>query len=334
MSEHTRDTKSESVAADTAPDCRPSPSVAPAEGARRRVVVDAPAKINLRLEILGRREDGYHDIDTIMQTVDLVDTLELVARDDDGFSLTVAERSKGVPADETNLVIKAAKALARELRSRAGNADLPGADIELVKRIPSGAGLGGGSSDAAATLVGLRELWNADVSDDLLEDVAASVGSDVPFFVRGGTVRCTGRGEILEPLAATGTMHAVLVFGEPLGTALVYDVFSAMDLTLTHTTDMLFVCEGRTVRLEEFGMTMLRNDLEGAACQVRPDLMEVKRSLVRAGARQTCISGSGSCFFGVAESEVHAEQIASKMVDAGHECVVVKSVGPRRRGGG
>ncbi len=334
MNGHTRDTESECGATAPASRLGPSPSGAADGGNTRSIVVEAPAKLNLYLEILGRRDDGYHEIDTVMQTIDLADTLTLRARDDDEFTLSVAGRSEGVPADETNLVIKAARALVKEIRSRGDRPPLAGADIELLKRIPPGAGLGGGSSDAAATLVGLRRLWGLEVPDRLLEGLAARLGSDVPFFVKGGTARCTGRGEILEPLEGQGTMCAVLVLGEPLSTAQVYHVFSDIRLTTPHPGDMLPLCKGRTVCLGEVGSTLLRNALDTAAIQIRPSLLELEESLVRAGAIQACVSGSGSCVFGVAESEVHARRVASQVEDAGHECVVAKSVGPRCQGGG
>jgi len=334
VSGHTTDAGSESDTAASTPGLGRAGRVAGDGDDTRGVVVDASAKINLYLEVLGRREDGYHEIDTVMQTIDLADTIALRAWDDNEFTLSVAGRSEGVPSDDANLVMRAAAALVTEVRSCGEDPPRAGADIEIIKRIPPGAGLGGGSSDAAATLVGLQRLWNTDVPGKLLQEVAAHLGSDVPFFVEGGTARCRGRGEILEPLVAEGAIHAVVVFGEPLDTAHVYDVFSRMALTYMHATDTLFWCEGKTVRLGELRSTMLRNDLEGAAFQIRPELQEVKELLVKAGANQACMSGSGSCVFGVVESKAHAGRVASEVEDAGHECVVVESVGPRCRGGG
>jgi 4-diphosphocytidyl-2-C-methyl-D-erythritol kinase len=297
--------------------------------ASEQVVIDAPAKINLYLEILGRRADGFHEIDTVMQTVSFGDTLKLRARSDDSFKLALCGQADGVPTDGTNLVIRAAEALAERLCGQGDHASIHGADIELEKRIPPGAGLGGGSSDAAATLVGLRRLWDSHAPDALLAEVAAGLGSDIPFFIRNGTARCRGRGEIVEPLEAEGAMHAVLVFGDPLNTANVYKVFAESHLTRIHAAGTLPWCESGVVRLGDLGDDPLRNALEPAAFQIRPELREVKESLVRAGATQACMSGSGSCVYGIVESEEHAGIVASAMAASGRRCAAVRSVGPR-----
>ena len=161
----------------------------------------APAKVNLTLEVLGRRPDGYHEVRTVMQAVDLCD--ELVLAPSTELSLSVA------PADaapvEANLVLRAAEALA----AHAGVTD--GAAITLRKHIPTAAGLGGGSSDAGATLLGLRRLWDLAVEDGELADIAASLGSDVPFFLCGGTALATGRGETLLPLPSPQEGAVVLL---------------------------------------------------------------------------------------------------------------------------
>ncbi|MHC5056599.1 MAG: 4-(cytidine 5'-diphospho)-2-C-methyl-D-erythritol kinase [Planctomycetota bacterium] len=293
------------------------------------VSIEAPAKVNLYLEILGRRADGYHEIETVMQTVSLADTLNLRARTDGGFELVLRGRTAGVPADGSNLVIRAAEALAERLGDRARNAAALGADIELVKKMPPGSGLGGGSSDAAATLVALRQLWGLEATDEDLMEVAAGLGSDVPFFVRCGAARCTGRGEVVEPLRADGVMHAVLVLGEPLSTARVYEVFSTLPLTPTHPSGMFNCCSASRVRLDRVGGEPLWNALEPAAFRILPRLRDVKERLLSAGAEQACLSGSGSCVYGVVESERRAERVAEEIETAGHECVVVRSVGLR-----
>ena len=155
---------------------------------RGRLQVRAPAKINLDLRVLRRRPDGFHEVSTILQSVALHDTLSITAR---RGPLTVRSAA-AVPRDRDNLVWTAAAALWRAL-GRSG--DPAGAAVVVRKRIPSAAGLGGASSDAASALRGLRSWWAPSVSRRLLEDVAARVGSDVPFFLRGGTVRAAGRGE-------------------------------------------------------------------------------------------------------------------------------------------
>jgi len=155
----------------------------------------APAKLNLTLEITGRRPDGYHDIVSVMQTIDLADRVRLIESTSLRIEVSGVQRS-GVPAEgQHNLAFKAAQSLAK-----AAGVSQPGVLIELEKNIPAGMGLGGGSSDAAAVLRGLCKFWRLDLDPAVLNDVAASIGSDVPFFLHGGSALVTGRGEQIEPL--------------------------------------------------------------------------------------------------------------------------------------
>ena len=157
-----------------------------------KLTLQAPAKVNLTLLVSARRGDGYHDVSTVMQTVDLGDTLTLTG---EGRGLTLTCTDPAVPADDSNLVLRAARLFFAE-------AGLPVPDLHfrLEKRIPSQAGLGGGSSNAASALLALRTLYAPALSDEKLECMAARLGSDVPFFIRGGTMHCTGRGERIAPL--------------------------------------------------------------------------------------------------------------------------------------
>ena len=152
----------------------------------------APAKLNLVLEVVGRRDDGFHDLDTVMTTIDLADRVGV--RPAGELDVRLSGRGAAEIAGEGELAAAAARALAEA----AGRE--PNVAIEVEKRVPAAAGLGGGSSDAAAVLRGLARLWGLDWPIERLEEVAASVGSDVPFFLHGGTARCRGRGEIVEPL--------------------------------------------------------------------------------------------------------------------------------------
>jgi 4-diphosphocytidyl-2-C-methyl-D-erythritol kinase len=169
----------------------PEPPEAPAAAALQACTVIAPAKINLHLEVLGLRPDGFHELAMVMQSLDLADRLRLRRREDGAIRLR--SDSEGLPLDGGNLIVRAAEAL----RSRVGRPEL-GAAIDLEKRIPIGAGLAGGSSDAAAALVGLDALWGLDLSRSTLQGLAADLGSDVPYCLEGGTRLCFGRGEMLE----------------------------------------------------------------------------------------------------------------------------------------
>jgi 4-diphosphocytidyl-2-C-methyl-D-erythritol kinase len=186
------------------------------------VRVAAMAKVNLFLRVLGRRPDGYHDLETAIVPVDLADRIEIHAQADarsfSTLSLALAVEgdpalTAGVPLDETNLVIRAAKALADRVGTRGF------AEITVEKHIPNAAGLGGGSADAAAVLRALNGLWGAGLSGDELTEVGAEVGSDVPALVLGGPVLARGRGERVEPLAPPGLVWALVTFGFGVSTA-------------------------------------------------------------------------------------------------------------------
>jgi 4-diphosphocytidyl-2-C-methyl-D-erythritol kinase len=173
------------------------------------LIVWAPAKINLHLEVLGLRRDGFHELAMVMQSIELLDALRLSPTADAALSLTCDDPL--LPVDGDNLIVRAAALL----RSRAGLPEL-GARIHLQKRIPVGAGLAGGSSDAAAALVGLNRLWGLGLAPADLLELAAALGSDVPFCLTGGTQLCFGRGEVLEPCSAEASAElAVLLLKHP-----------------------------------------------------------------------------------------------------------------------
>ena len=179
------------------------------------VHVTAPAKINLYLEVLGKRPDGYHAIETVMLAVELLDELTLAA--DPTGQVTLNCDNPELTTGPDNLIAKAA----RLLKERTGS--LNGASIRLTKRIPWAAGLGGGSSDAASALAGLNELWELDLSTDQLALMGAELGSDIPFFFRTPAALCTGRGEVVNPVAVGRVFDIVLVKPPAgLGTAEVY----------------------------------------------------------------------------------------------------------------
>lgn len=254
------------------------------------------AKVNLSLRVLGRRDDGYHELDTVFQTVGLADRLTVTAAD--VLSLEVSDPS--VPSGPANLVWKAAEAL------RAATGFSGGAEIRLEKRIPSAGGLGGGSSDAAVTLVALARLWGLSLSSGALEDLAAALGSDVPFFLTGGTARGTGRGERIEPLPDAPPRGVLLVL-PPFG-ASTPDVFRALGATgLTPGAPLL------NLAAED------RNDLEPAAEALFPMLETMRRAVAATGALRARMSGSGSTLFGLYPdvAAAAAARVALSARDAG-----------------
>jgi len=257
------------------------------------------AKINLALAVTGRRPDGYHNIETVFQTIDLSDELEL--RNSAEISLSC----EGLPdvSEKDNIVWKAAFALAERTGERRGAA------ITLRKKIPSGAGLGGGSGNAAATLLGLRRLWNADIPDSDINAIAATLGSDVPFFLMGGAALGKGRGDILSGLPDFQPQHIVVIFpGISVSTASAY---RALNLGLTSRDSghkiQSFLCLAKNGSLWQAGMF---NDFETAILPSHPEIAEAKSFLEKRGSISTLLSGSGSSVFGFFLSEESARAAA------------------------
>lgn len=256
-----------------------------------KLVAEAFAKVNLSLVVVGRRPDGYHELDTLFQAVALTDRLTFEPADT--LSLEVDDPS--IPAGEENLVLRAARALAHEAGIR------PKAALTLEKRIPSGGGLGGGSSDAAVTLLGLSALWELDLPLEVLSRVGGAIGSDVPFFLHGGTARGLGRGERIEPLGDLPPQAVVLVMPPfPVSTPAVFGRLQAP------------AWDGRGGgRLGEEAPD--RNDLEPAAEALFPALRAVRESLGRVGATRARLSGSGSTVFGLFPDLATASEAARRL---------------------
>ena len=246
--------------------------------------VEAPAKINLFLEVLGRRPDGYHDLVTVMQEIALADVLEVEPAE--GLSLDV--EGVAIPPGGENLVLKAARLL-----QRSAGVSL-GARFRLLKRVPPGAGLGGGSSNAAAALALCAELWDLGASTADLAKVGAEVGSDVPYFLYGGTALCTGRGEVVQSLAPCASLPLTLVWpGVVLSTQSVYEAVRAASSTPKNVDDFL-----AALTRGEPGAALF-NRLEEAALKVCPELSDVHRGLEGRGFQGVGMSGSGSAFYGI-----------------------------------
>lgn len=264
------------------------------------VTVRVPAKINVYLEVRGLRTDGYHAIDTVMLPVGLED--RLTARRVRGTDVSLRiRRPGGVPLDGTNTVLRAARAL----REAAGVA--AGATLILEKRIPVGAGLGGGSADAAGALVALDRLWRCRAGPAALSALAASIGSDVPFFLGDGPARATGRGERVSPVPCRGAFHAVLVYpGVPLSTGNVYEKCKARLTRVRRSARLRHILSAlRGGNAAALG-AHLRNDLEAAAVSLAPSLRTLHADLDRLLFLGVGMTGSGSAFFGVCAGRAEA----------------------------
>lgn len=251
------------------------------------------AKVNLGLEVLGTREDGYHELRTLFQTIDLHDDVLLRPRP---RGLAVRCDHPMVPADGTNLALRAAEALRAHARVEAG------VEITIRKRIPVGGGLGGGSSNAATVLLGLDRLWKTGLGPAGLVPLARRLGADVPYFLLGGTALGLSRGDEVYPLRRQLRAHVVLVDpGIHVSTA---RVFARVDARLTPrlNSNSIFYFVSRELE-GRGGFRLLVNDLEEAALEEAPDLREqagrIRTVLLREGASLAALSGSGACYFGL-----------------------------------
>ena len=289
-------------------------------GKPRRLVLRAAAKVNLALEVLGRRDDGYHEIATVMQAVDLSDRLVL----EDADVLELRTTAPDVPTDGTNLALKAALTL----REMAGSSR--GTRITLEKRIPVAAGLGGGSTDAAAVLVGLNRLWGLRWPKARLAEVAVRLGMDVPFFLHGGAALATGRGEQLEPLSSWALALVLVNPSVAASTAEIYGgVVPAMYSDGGRAGRMAVALRSR--QPSRVAAT-LGNTLERVAAARYREVEQMEAALLAAGALGATMSGSGLTVFGVARSYDHARQIRARVARARWGCWAVRALrGPAIR---
>lgn len=274
----------------------------------------ASAKVNLALEVLGKRADGYHEIATVLQAVDLFDRIAVATAD----TLSLHTDDPDLPTDEGNLVMRAARLLQKAAGSETG------ARIRLQKRIPVAAGLGGGSSDAAATLWGLSRLWKLRWPAARLQELAVELGMDVPFFLGAGRAVARGRGEQLAPLPGGGGYALVLVNPRvPLSTREVYGRVPTGWRAEPVGTDR--VIEALRTRNVNRVAAALTNNLESLVEPVLPVIGRMKAALLAAGALGAIMSGSGPTVFGMARSLDHARQIRSRVSRAGWACWAVRT---------
>ena len=274
----------------------------------------APAKLNLFLRIVRRREDGFHELETVMTTINLFDTLRFKPRESSEINLRVimagsrnrhVQSTATIPTGPENLVIRAA----RLLNEYAGTSH--GVGITLIKRIPSAAGMGGGSSDAAATLAGLNRLWNLSLSRDELLNLAARLGSDIGFFLGGSsTAICRGRGELIEPVQIPACLHFVVA--KPNSGLSTPEVFKRCrpDPTGRRVDEFLHTMRrpglSRMVRL-------LLNDLQGPAESLNDEVRQLKFEFSRQNVLGHQMTGSGTSYFGVCASSRQAQLVAARL---------------------
>jgi 4-diphosphocytidyl-2-C-methyl-D-erythritol kinase len=282
--------------------------------ALRRLALRASAKVNLALEVLGKRADGYHEIATVMQAVDLFDRLTV----ETAPTISLETDDSALPPGEENLVVRAAVLLQRASGVQAG------AKIRLRKHIPVAAGLGGGSSDAAATLWGLNRLWGLRWPSARLTELAVRLGMDVPFFLAGGPALATGRGERLKRLPAIGSYALVLVNPRVrLSTRQVYDQVPAGWRAEPSGTERLV--EALKTRNVARVAAALTNNLETFVMPTLPQVGRIKAALLAAGALGAVMSGSGPTVFGIARSLDHARQIRRRVNQREWACWAIRT---------
>ena len=297
------------------------------------VAVKAPAKINLQLDVGPVRDDGFHPLATVFQAVSLHDTVVATPRDDDRFLVSVDSQPTlkvapdAVPTDESNLAVRAARAVAHRFGVERG------VNLRIIKGIPVAGGMAGGSADAAAALVACAESWKTGATRAELDELAADLGSDVPFSLHGHTAVGQGRGEILTPAMTKGEFHWV-VATQPggLSTPEVYREFdrqlgSGDRLVTDPHIDEELMAALRAGDAEGVG-ARLRNDLQDAAIALAPHLSEVLEAAASSGSLGTIVSGSGPTVVALARSRQHALAVAAGIGAAGGVDAALCCTGP------
>jgi len=280
------------------------------------VVIRAHAKINLDLRVLGTRRDGFHELRTVFQALALHDVIRCVPREGP-FAIECS--SAGVPLDQSNLIWRAAETLWRSLRRTGAVRDVV---VQLDKQIPLQAGLGGGSADAAAALMALAHAWRVPVRPSQLTDLAAHIGSDVPFFLSGGTALGLGRGEEVYPLADLPRHWIVLLIpGFGVSTSEAYGWYdSERELSRAPREPQ------RVPGPWPSRAAQMINDLEAPIARHHPEIDQMKAALRRAGALAASMSGSGSTVFGLFQKRSEAKGAVERLKGSGWRVVLTESL--------
>lgn len=283
--------------------------------------VQSYAKINLTLDVLGKRSDGYHELATIMQTIDLADTLCLTTTPDGSVRMVCSQPGL---SNEHNLAVRAAQAIRQRCALQQGVV------IELHKRIPVAAGLGGGSSNAATVLLALQQWWQLPLSSEDMLNIAASLGSDVPFFLQGGLALCEGRGERIIALEPhwPASMRWLLLLKPPIS---VSTATAFRNLPVSDYTDGSY---SRAVRValnnkRQLPLEDLHNGLERGVLELYPEVAQARTAMLQAGASFVRLSGSGSTLFAPFANLEDALQVQERLRIQGYELYLTHAIDPR-----
>jgi len=284
-----------------------------------RLLVKAPAKINLSLDVLHKRPDGYHEVKMIMTTIDLADRIELVELEED--QIKIISHNRFVPDDNRNLAYQAASLLKKRFMVTKGVA------ITITKVIPVAAGLAGGSSDAAATLRGLNKLWGLGLSLDQLAEIGSEIGSDVSFCVYGGTALATGRGEKITHISAPP--HCWIILAKPsigVSTADVYRNLALDKVTHPDVDGMIHAIES----CDYDGIcSLVGNVLEDVTLKMHPEVAHIKDQMKKFGADAVLMSGSGPTVFGIVQHDSRMQRIYNGLRGFCDQVFAVRIIGER-----
>ena len=265
-----------------------------------KVIINSNAKVNIGLKVLKEREDGYHDIVTVFQEINLFDII------------SISKKSKGcdfnsnatwLMNDKTNLCVIAYEAMKKKF-------DIDGVDIDLTKNIPKGSGLGGGSSNAASIMKGIRELYSLNISDKELEDIASQIGADVPFFIRGAIQLGEGIGNRLTPLKINiSGKYLIIIPDTEIDTSWAYSKFkNDLDSSIL-PINFASLSNEKTISLDK--LQFFENDFESIVVPTYPEIGKIKEALHALGAGFASLSGSGSTVFGIFNDDVSLDKALS-----------------------
>jgi len=276
-----------------------------------------PAKINLGLHIHKKRDDGFHELETLFQMVAWFDEVEMQKTAQD---VELVCDTPGIPTDETNLVVKAARLLQNRFPDKCS-----GVKIKLKKNIPSGAGLGGGSGNAAGVLLALNLLWNLKLPRSELIAMSSELGSDVPFFLMSPCAIGSGKGEILQPVESPLSFYILMIYpGFPIATPWVY---GNLKLKLTKAANNISILTNFILRSEFARLgAALYNDLEPVVFKRYPEILQIKNELLNSGAAGALLSGSGSTVFGIFDNPEIAKKALARFTGEKHRVFLAKSI--------
>lgn len=284
-----------------------------------RVLVKAPAKINLTLDVLHKREDGYHEVEMVMTTIDLADRIDLMLLADKKIKIT--SKNRFVPDDERNLAYQAAKLLQDRFHVNKG------VEISIQKVIPVAAGLAGGSSDAAAVLRGLNKLWDLNLSLDELAALGSEIGADVSFCVYGGTALATGKGEKISPLPSPPSCWVILA--KPIIGVSTAEIYGKLKLDGIHHPNTKGMIEALENGDYAGVCANVGNVLEEVTLKLYPEVASIKEQMLRFGADAVLMSGSGPTVFGLVQHDSRMNRIYNGLKGFCHDVFAVRMLGER-----